>query len=240
MSTIPDVHKCCFIVKLEDATALIGFMALGWSIAGGISSILNMSELYHAPEHPVARSVLQVIFCLGMQGMVFHCILFLISVTLVIGVLTDNPPLLIPWIAGVPFFIIAIVINVGFVIKSDPILAIPVACFALILILILIYATLIVVLMFKELIKYETRRSFLEGLTNLRPGKQYSAHFDKDKETVYVVQTSEDLSADQPSTSRSFQQPRKDNGSEVLEGQIESYLRKGLDVSSAKVFNEYF
>ncbi|GFX24225.1 hypothetical protein TNCV_1366061 [Trichonephila clavipes] len=28
MSTIPDVHKCCFIVKLEDATALIGFVAL--------------------------------------------------------------------------------------------------------------------------------------------------------------------------------------------------------------------
>ncbi|GFX24231.1 hypothetical protein TNCV_1366121 [Trichonephila clavipes] len=50
---------------------------------------------------------------------------------------------------------------------------------------------------------------FLEGLTNLRPGKQYSAHFDRDKESVYVVQTSEDLSPDQPSTSRSFQQPRR-------------------------------
>ncbi|GFS82776.1 uncharacterized protein NPIL_701361 [Nephila pilipes] len=179
-------HKCCFVLKLEDATILIGFIAGGWAVAGGISAILHVSELFQYPEHPVARSVLEVVFCLGIHGIVFHSVLLLVSVALIIGVFLDNPPLLIPWIAGAPFIFLAIIVNVVFVLKRD------------------LYGTVIITLLFRELIKYETRRSFLEGLTGVYPGERYSTYFDKDRESVRIIPYIED----QPSRSSGRQQQR--------------------------------
>ncbi|XP_055944356.1 uncharacterized protein LOC129975088 [Argiope bruennichi] len=104
----------------------------------------------------------------------------------------DKPPLLIPWIAWTPFFILAIIVNVVMILTHDSLLAVPVVCFAIFIFMIKIYSTIIVAAQFKELIKYETRRTYLEGLTGVTPGRSgFCAYFDRDRQTVRVIPADE-------------------------------------------------
>ncbi|CAL1266070.1 unnamed protein product, partial [Larinioides sclopetarius] len=177
------------------------------ALSGVLSAVSNFVEIFPTPGDPIIYSLLEIVFFLGIHGIVFHVVFLTVSIILIIGSMKDIPPLLIPWIAWTPFFILAIIVNVVMILIHNAALAVPVVCFTIFVFMVKIYSTLIVTYQFKELVKYETRRTYLEGLTGVRQsGPGFSAYFDRDRQSVRVIPMDESEAG--PSSSNS-DQPRK-------------------------------